>query len=210
LYTSFHQGGKLLVAGNGGSAADADHIVAELMKSFCQKRPLSQSLSVEAWRGSDCSAVMQNLLKEDDADWQYLSAHLQGALPSIALHNHSALSTAFANDVDFQLGFAQQLFAYVRPQDCFMAISTSGNAKNLYYASLVAKAASIPVLLLTGQDGGRLRQLADIVLAVPETETYKIQELHLPLYHCLALMLEDAFFVPKGKMLNTDNGSERM
>lgn len=181
LVESFSKGGKLLIAGNGGSAADADHIVGELMKSFYCERRLDEVRLKPLYK-----------LKCEDAD--YLARNLQAALPAIALHNHSSLSTAFANDVDPQLAFAQQLSAYAQTNDVYLALSTSGNAQNVYYAALYAKALEIPVVALTGGKGGRLAQLADYAVIVPETETHLIQELHQPIYHCWCLMLEDYFF----------------
>ena len=173
--------GKLLIAGNGGSASDSDHIVGELMKGFI----LERKVPVE----------FVNKLKEIDGESaEHLSKCLQGSLPAISLMNHNALNTAFLNDVDGLLVFAQQVYGYGNKQDVFMGISTSGNSKNVLNAAIVAKAKGMKVVALTGKDGGKLARLADVSIIVPETETFKIQELHLPVYHCLCLMLENYFF----------------
>lgn len=178
---SYQNAGKLLVAGNGGSAADAEHIVGELMKGFVLPRQLEQEYV------DDLKAVHEEMGKE-------LAEKLQGALPAIALVDHVALSTAYLNDVDPLLGFAQQVNGYGVKGDVFLGISTSGNSKNILYACTVAKAKGMKVIALTGKDGGKLKALADVSIIVPEQETYKIQELHLPIYHCLCLMLEKRFF----------------
>ena len=181
LRETYHQEGKLLVAGNGGSAADSEHIVGELMKGFKKQRRLGEAA---------CAA----LLAEDEEKGAVLSAHLQGALPAIALDGHSALSTAYMNDCEPLLCFAQQVNGFGRSGDVFMGISTSGNSQNVLYAATVAKAKDMKVIGLTGANDSRLSALADVCIQVPETETYKVQELHLPVYHCLCLMLEEEFF----------------
>ena len=178
LEECFLAGGKLLVAGNGGSAADSDHIVGELMKGFVKKRPLPDSL-VQA-------------LKE--AEPQRGAELFQGALPAIALTNHVALSSAFANDVDGILSYAQQVNGYGNRGDVFLGISTSGNAENVMYAAVTARAKGMKIIGLTGRDGGKLGAFADISIVVPKQETYQIQELHLPVYHALCLMLEKRFY----------------
>lgn len=171
--------GKLLVCGNGGSAADSLHIVGELMKSFQQCRPIP--------------LAFQNKLDmyEDGDD---LGSHLQMPLRAIALVCESGLNTAFANDVNPDYVFAQQVLGYGDKGDILMAISTSGNSRNVVYATEVAKAMGLTVIALTGQDGGKLRRLADICIAVPETETFKVQEFHLPVYHALCLAVENEIF----------------
>ena len=123
-----------------------------------------------------------------------LAKRLQGALPAIALTGHPALSTAFLNDVDGSMGFAQQVYGYGRKGDVFLGITTSGNSKNILYAAAVAKAAGLKVIGLTGRDGGRLKAMTDACIVVPEQETFKIQEFHLPVYHALCLMLEEYFY----------------
>ena len=177
----FSGGGKLLIAGNGGSAADAEHIVGELMKSFVKKRPLPGSFIL-------------NLEKIDSEIAQYLTPRLQSGLPAIALSGHNSLNTAVVNDIDGNIIFAQQVLGYGKEEDVFLGISTSGNSKNIIYAAAAAKAKNLKVIVLSGGSGGRLLNLADVSIVVPETETYKVQELHMPVYHCLCLMLEDHFF----------------
>ena len=181
LETCYRTGGKLLVAGNGGSCADAEHIVGELMKGFRKKRTMSKEMAETFW-------------KVDLEAGKELSEKLQGALPAIALCGHPGLSTAFLNDVDGQLIFAQQVYGYGNEGDVLLAISTSGNSANIYYACVTAKAKGMKVIGLTGRDGGKLKHISDETLIVPESETFKIQELHLPIYHALCLMLETHFF----------------
>ena len=178
---SFTLGGKLLIAGNGGSAADSEHIVGELMKSFVKKRNLPDSFK-------------SNIESIDPEIAQYLTSSLQPGLPAIALSGHTSLNTAVINDIDGNITFAQQLFGYGKENDVFLGISTSGNAKNVIYAAATSKAKNMKVIALTGNTGGKLKHFSDVSIIVPETETYKIQELHLPVYHCLCLMLEDHFF----------------
>lgn len=173
LAESYERGGKLLICGNGGSAADADHITGELMKGFYKKRPLAP---------------------EDQEKFGDLTEKLQGALPAIALTQHAALSTAFQNDVDPLMVFAQQVYGYGRRGDCLLAISTSGNAGNVCAAARVAKGAGLTVIALTGAAGGRLKECAHVAICVPETVTAYVQELHLPVYHTLCAMLEETFF----------------
>jgi D-sedoheptulose 7-phosphate isomerase len=181
LIKTFQSGGKLLVAGNGGSAADSEHIVGELMKSFVKKRILPDEYS-------------SRLEKTDHEIAAYLIPRLQPGLPAIALTGHSSLSSACVNDIDGYITFAQQVYGYGKSGDIFLGISTSGNAKNVVYAAVAAKAKDMGVIALTGGSGGRLSLLADVSIIVPETETYKIQELHLPVYHALCLMVEEYFF----------------
>ncbi len=181
LETCYEDGGKLLIAGNGGSAADAEHIVGELMKGFVKRRPLSEEMK-------------RALVAADPERGARLAERLQGGLPAIALSGHAALSSAFANDVDGTLSYAQQVNGYGEAKDVFLGISTSGNAENVMYAAVTAKARGMKVLGLTGKDGGKLAKIADAAIIVPERETYKIQELHLPIYHALCLMLEDRFY----------------
>ena len=181
LEQAYAQGRKLLVCGNGGSASDSEHIVGELMKEFKLKRKVYSGQA--------------DAMKAIDPDMgDYLANNLQGALPAIALTGHSALSTAFMNDSESVLVFAQQVNGYGKPGDVFLGISTSGNSMNVIYAAITAKARGLKVLGLTGQRESRLSRLADVCIRVPETETYKLQELHLPVYHCLCLMLEERFF----------------
>ena len=181
LEESYSKGGKLLVCGNGGSASDSEHIVGELMKEFKLKRKVY--------------AAQAEIMKTIDLELgTTLAEHLQGALPAITLTAHSSLITAFMNDSEPVLVFAQQVNGYGNPEDVFMGISTSGNSANVLYATIAAKARGLKVIGLTGAKENRLMKFADVCICVPETQTYKIQELHLPVYHCLCLMLEDKFF----------------
>ena len=177
----YANGGKLLVAGNGGSAADAEHIVGELMNDFILPRSVSEEFSLK-------------LLSADPELGAVLAEKLQGALPAIALNGHAALITAYVNDGDPQLCFAQQVNGYGKPGDVFLAISTSGNSKNVLYAATVAKAKGMQVVGLTGGRENKLAAISDVCIGVPATVTYQIQELHLPVYHCLCQMLEERFF----------------
>lgn len=181
LEESYTNDGKLLVAGNGGSAADAEHIVGELMKGFVNPRKLEAEYS-------------DALITVNKELGRVLSENLQGALPAIALDGHLALTTAYMNDCEPLLCFAQQVNGYGKKSDVFLGISTSGNSKNILYAATVAKAKGMKVIGLTGEKDSKLSEISDTCIQVPETETYKIQELHLPVYHCLCLMLEDTFF----------------
>lgn len=181
LEESYCNGGKLLVAGNGGSAADSEHIVGELMKGFENSRKLSKEY--------------QNKLIEIDAEMgKLLGENLQGGLPAIALDGHLALSTAYMNDCEPLLCFAQQVNGYGNHNDVFLGISTSGNSKNILYAATVAKAKGMKVIGLTGASNSRLSDIADVTIRSSQTRTYMIQEHHLPIYHCLCLMLEERFF----------------
>lgn len=173
--------GKLLVAGNGGSAADSEHITGELMKRFKIPRPVNEEFA-------------NKLIAIDPVRGKELAHNLERSLMAIPLVTHEALSTAYINDVDGLGVFAQQLFGFGKSGDVFLGISTSGNSKNIILAAIVAKAMGIKVVSLTGAGGGELAEISDVVIKVPETETYMIQELHLPVYHCLCLMLEDKFF----------------
>ena len=178
---SYENGGKLLVAGNGGSAADAEHIVGELMKGFKNSR-------------KPTSDFADKLIAENHELGTILAANLHGVLPAIALDGHPALSTAYMNDCEPFLCFAQQVNGYGKAGDVFLGISTSGNSKNVLYAATTAHAKGLRVIGLTGVKGGKLEHMSDVCIKVPQTETYMIQELHLPIYHCLCLMLEDKFF----------------
>ena len=181
LKDAYTHGRKLLVCGNGGSASDSEHIVGELMKEFKLKREIYK----------DQAEAMKQI---DPELGTILAKHLQGALPAITLTGHSSLTTAFMNDSNPELIFAQQVNGYSKPDDVFMGISTSGNSRNVLFAAVAAKAKGLKVIGLTGQKDCRLAKLADVCIHVPATETYKIQELHLPVYHCLCMMLEEHFF----------------
>lgn len=171
----FKNGGKLLCCGNGGSAADCDHFVGELMKGFLKKRPLHDEEKQNFSEG-------------------FISDNLQKGLPAISLCAHSALMTAFENDAVPSLVFAQQVYAYAKENDVLLCMSTSGNSENIVYAAQTAKAAGIVSVAITGEKESRLSDICDICIRLPETETFKIQELTLPVYHCIAAMLEDYFF----------------
>ncbi|MBU9743099.1 SIS domain-containing protein [Lachnospiraceae bacterium ASD3451] len=181
LEECYENGNKLLIAGNGGSASDAEHIVGELMKSFIKPRHMEEEF-------------ISKLISCDEQYGKELGVKLQGGLPAIALSVHNSLNTAFLNDVDGLLCFAQEVCGYGKEGDVLLGISTSGNAENIIYAAVTARAKGMKVIGLTGKDGGRLRERADTCIIAPEFETYKIQELHLPIYHTLCLMLEERFF----------------
>lgn len=177
----YERDGKLLIAGNGGSAADSEHIAGELMKRFKTPRPVPLAFAEK--------------LKSIDAErGEGLSKNLERGLMAIPLVAHESMTTAYINDVDGLGVFAQQLYGFGREGDVFLGISTSGNSKNVMSATVVARALGIKVIGLTGKSGGELAEVADVAIRVPEDETYMIQELHLPVYHCLCLMLEDRFF----------------
>lgn len=173
-------GNKLLVCGNGGSAADSEHIVGELMKKFKKQRKIQKS-------------VYDELVAFGD-DGKRLADVLEGALPAISLTSHIALSTAFANDKEPSAVFAQQVYALGRRGDTLICISTSGNSENCYLAAITAKAKGIKVASLTGKNESKLSAVSDITIFAPETETFKVQEYHLPIYHALCAMLEEEFF----------------
>ncbi len=170
---SYENGGKVLTCGNGGSAADSEHIVGELMKGFYKKRPLPGHI--------------KDVYGE-------LAENLQGALPAISLTGHPALATAFLNDVDPEMVFAQQVYGYGKEGDVLIAMSTSGNSINVVNAAKVAKAKGMMVIGFTGSQGGRLKELSNVCLTVPSDITADIQEFHLPVYHTLCAMLEEHFF----------------
>lgn len=181
IIAGYEKGGKLLLCGNGGSCADCDHIVGELMKGFLSHRPLSREQKAQ---------MRQRAPLTDES----LLDRLQGGLPAISLSSMTALNSALCNDADPALMYAQPLMALGREGDILLALSTSGNALNVCSAAQVAKALGLTVIALTGKTGGRLKTIADIRICVPETETYKIQELHLPIYHALCAAAEKHFF----------------
>lgn len=180
----YEKGGKVLLCGNGGSCADCEHIVGELMKGFLKLRPLSDEKKAEMKK--NCP------LLDDDT-----LAKLQGALPAVALPSINALNSAYCNDVDPELIYAQPLMSLGRENDILIAISTSGNSKNVFGAVKVAKGLGVKVIGLTGMKGGKLKETADICICAPETETFKVQELHLPIYHYLCAKTEAHFFPGK-------------
>lgn len=173
LVDCYENQGKLLVCGNGGSAADSEHIVGELMKGFYKER---------------------KLVGEEKESFHGIGEKLQGALPAIALTGHSALSTAYLNDVDPEMVFAQQVYGYGEERDILFCLSTSGNSINVVNAAKVAKVKEMKVISFTGRDGGVLKKISDVNLIVPAEYTADIQELHLPVYHTICAMLEEHFF----------------
>jgi len=179
IITSYKKGGKILVCGNGGSASDALHIVGELQKNFAINRELTE----------ECKAKLSKCQHAE-----YLMANLEMGIPAISLVSETSLMTAFANDTAPDLTFAQEVFGQGKAGDIFLGISTSGNSANVIYATEVAKVLDITTIGLTGKTGGKLKDFADILINVPETETYKIQELHLPIYHAICLAVEAEFF----------------
>ena len=180
LLKVFHGGGKLLVCGNGGRGADSEHIVGELMKEFYIRRPLKEA--------------EQAALKKVDPAGEKLAKCLQGALPAITLTSNIALSTAYANDAEPELVFAQQVWGYGNPGDVLLAISTSGSSKNVYDAMVAAKAKEMWVIGLTGARQGTMEKLCDVCIRAPSTVTYEIQEYHLPIYHALCRYVEAEIF----------------
>ncbi|MFA5698185.1 MAG: SIS domain-containing protein [Sphaerochaeta sp.] len=181
LIAAAKKGKVILVAGNGGSAADSEHIVGELMKSFIAHRPVDRPIA-------------EALIEADQEHGSYLAMKLQSPIKAIALPTHTALSTAFANDVDPHLTFAQCTLGWGEEGGVFWGLSTSGNAKNVTLAASVAKAKGMKILAFTNSDGGELAKKADIAIKVPEKETYKVQELHLPIYHYLCIRIEEELF----------------
>ena len=181
IIDSYKNGGKLLVCGNGGSASDSDHIVGELMKSFEGKRQISHTLK----------ANLENVSSDRG---MYLAEKLQQGLPAISLSAHAVLTSAVANDIDGDLVFAQQITGYGNTGDILIGMSTSGNSQNVIDALIVAKAKGLVTIGLTGKTGGQMKEFCDILINVPETRTAFVQELHLPVYHTLCMMVEDYFF----------------
>lgn len=181
LKKCFENGGKVLICGNGGSAADSEHIVGELMKGFLLKRPISD-------------ADKEKLKAAFPEDSDYFSDKLQGALPAISLVSQLALSTALINDIGADMIFAQQVYGYAQQGDVLISISTSGNAKNVANAVMVARVMGAKTIGMTGGNGGLLQDLCDITIRVPPNETFKVQEYHLPVYHVLCAMIEEEFF----------------
>ena len=181
---AFRGGGKLITCGNGGSAADAMHIVGELMKGFILPRRI-EKFNPE---------FVQRAQELFPADVEYFKANLQSALPAVSLVGETSLLTAFANDVSPNLIFAQQIFGLGKKGDVLLAISTSGNSDNVLFAVEVAKIMGIKVVAMTGQRGGRLRHQSDVAVCVPANSSYQIQEFHLPIYHMICLAAENEFF----------------
>ncbi len=181
LEACYAGGGKLLVCGNGGSSADADHIVGELMKGFLKTRPLGED-------------IRRRLEAADGELGKELASRLQGSLAAINISRASALSTAFANDVSADLVYAQQVVGFGRAPDVVLGISTSGNARNVLAALAAARGLALGTIGLTGEKGGKMRDRCDVLIRVPASRTHEVQELHLPVYHCLCAMIEERFF----------------
>ena len=181
MIDTYKKGGKLLLCGNGGSCADCDHIVGELMKGFLLRREPDGKL-------------LEKIQKTGAAEAELLSANLQMGLPAIALHTQTALLSAFCNDVSAETVYAQALLALAKPEDLLVCFSTSGNSKNTVYAAVLAKALGIPVISMTGAKESRLSELSDVTVKAPSCETYRVQEYHLPIYHYLCAQIEAAFF----------------
>ena len=180
LHTCFATGGRVYLCGNGGSAADCEHMAGELLKCFKLPRPMTDEFKA--------------VLREYGEDGAVLAENLEGGLPVVSLTGHVAFSTAFQNDNTPALVFAQQVNAYGNAGDVLVVFSTSGNSKNCVYATVCAKAKGMKVITLTGGSGGKLAPMSDIAITVPAKETYQVQEYHLPVYHCLCAMLEEEFF----------------
>ena len=181
LTEAFKNSKKLLLCGNGGSCADCEHIAGELLKGFLLKRPV-------------CSELAEAMEKNYGEAGKQIASKLQQGLPAISLATHCGAISAFANDVDAELVYAQQVLAYGRKGDVLLGISTSGNAKNVAAAVMTAKTIGMYTIGLTGKDGGKLAELSDLALIMPQTETYRIQEDHLAVYHLLCAMIEYELF----------------
>ena len=171
MIDTYKKGGKILICGNGGSASDSEHIVGELLKGFMLKRPVT-----------------------DERIPEHLRKGLQGSLPAISLPSQSAILSAFINDVDPEMMYAQLVYGYAKPEDLVIGLSTSGNSKNVVNALEVAKCVGAKTLAMTGERESKMSELSDVAIRVPETETYKVQEYHLPVYHYLCAGVEAYFF----------------
>ena len=178
MMNCYRQGGLIMTCGNGGSAADAEHITGELMKSFKRQRPVS----------NEQRAALEAAFPAGEG--AYLADNLQRGIPCISLVSQVSLLTAFANDVAADMAFAQQVFVYGCPGDVLIGLSTSGNSRNVVNACATAKAFGIKTIAMTGEHGGKLREICDVAICVPADETYRVQEYHLPVYHTLCAMLE--------------------
>ncbi len=181
MIDTYNNGGKILVCGNGGSNSDAEHIVAELMKSFMLKRKLPNDLR-------------QKMADMFGYDGEFLAENLQGSLPAINLNAHGSLISAYSNDVVSITGYAQQVYGYAKPEDLLICISTSGMARNVRYAAKLAKVMGIRVASLTGQSGGKLKYVSNCTIFAPSEDTHIIQEYHLSIFHFLCAAVESEFF----------------
>jgi len=180
MLASYRAGGKVLCCGNGGSASDCEHIVGELLKKFKRHR--------------DIPAAVRERLSSAGEEGAFLADRLEGSLPAVSLVSQSGILTAFANDVGWDEAFAQQLLGLARPGDVAVLLSTSGNSRNCVLAAVLAHAIDVKTVALVGEAGGRLGEMCDVTIRVPARETYKVQELHLPVYHALCAMLEEELF----------------
>lgn len=171
MIETYKKGGKILICGNGGSASDSEHIVGELLKGFILKRPVT-----------------------DERIPERLRKGLQGSLPAISLPSQCAILSAFINDVDPEMMYAQLVYGYAKPEDLVIGLSTSGNSKNVVNAIEVANCMGVKTLSMTGKAESKMSQMSDVTIKVPETETYKVQEYHLPVYHYLCAEVEKVFF----------------
>lgn len=180
LFNTYMGGGKVLCGGNGGSACDCEHIVGELLKSFKKCRSVDQKTAKS--------------LSNYGEEGKYILSKLEGSLPAVSLISQTGILTAFANDKAWDTAMAQQVYGLGKEEDCLIVLSTSGNSKNCVYAAMVAKTKGMKTIAFTGETGGKLKELCDACICVPELETYKVQELHLPVYHCLCAMIEEEFF----------------
>ncbi len=181
IIETYKNNGKVLLAGNGGSASDCEHMAGELMKSFVRKRKIDKKLK-------------DKLIEIDSLNGEYIGNTLESPLKAVALTSHPSLSTAYSNDRDPYLVFAQQLLGFGESGDIFIAFSTSGNSKNILYTTTLAKAMGIKIISMTGKNGGALSLVSDIRIKAPSNETYRIQEYHLPIYHTICLEVEKYFF----------------
>ncbi|MGN0854461.1 MAG: SIS domain-containing protein [Kiritimatiellia bacterium] len=180
LLATYRAGGKVMVCGNGGSASDSEHLVGELLKRFRRHRDIPETLKAR--------------LRTLGAEGERLAERLEGALAAVSLVSMTGILTAFANDVGWDDAYAQQLLGLTRPDDTLVVLSTSGNARNCIAAAVLARALGVKSIALTGSTGGRLRDICDVTLRMPATETYRVQEYHLPVYHALCAMLEAELF----------------
>jgi len=181
IIETYKNNGKVLLAGNGGSASDCEHMAGELMKSFVRKRKIDNTLT-------------NKLIEIDPQNGEYIANTLESPLKAVALTSHPSLTTAYSNDRDPYLVFAQQLLGFGSSGDIIILFSTSGNSKNILYATTLAKAMGITIIAMTGDDGGKLALESDIVINAPSNETYRIQEYHLPIYHAICMEVEKYFF----------------
>lgn len=182
MIETYENSGKILICGNGGSCADSGHIVGELMKGFLSKRPLCE----------EKKNLIKNAIPEE---YDLFTSKLQESLPAIALDSQNALVTAFANDVDPDLIYAQSVLGYGKKGDLFVGLSTSGNSQNVVFGAKMAKALGLKTVSLTGKNESKLSEICDVTIKAPETETYKVQEYHLPIYHYLCAQIEKCFFI---------------